>query len=209
MAILMLDIRAGKWEAIARKYTPGGQDCPCMGCILENGKPVGRCIFTGNVNESDMTECLFNGSNGSDWIQDTTTSTSTTTTTNADGLFPEAESDSGWTPVTDEPVLHQVQLQDAQRRGDKAKLRSTGGTSVGILEKGGGELNNLNQTDWAPLPKPLVIDSGAGETVMPSDWCLSHKIEDGPGKGRDYYIAANGKEIWNEGQKSLLLSSLE
>ena len=29
-----------------------------------------------------------------------------------------------------------------------------------------------------PLPQPLVIDSGAAETVMPSNWFPGHKLEE-------------------------------
>ena len=78
-----------------------------------------------------------------------------------------------------------------------------------LLEKGGADLLNLEQTEWVPFPKPLVIDSGAGETVMPASWMQAHPIEASPGQGKDYYIAANGKEIHNEGQRRLLISNLE
>ena len=59
------------------------------------------------------------------------------------------------------------------------------------------------------MPRLLVIDSGAGETVLPKEWCLSHPVADSPGKGVEYYVAAGGKVVHNEGQKRLLISNLE
>ena len=41
---------------------------------------------------------------------------------------------------------------------------------INFFEKGNTDLCELQQNTWAPLPKPLVVDSGAGETVMPVDW---------------------------------------
>ena len=38
---------------------------------------------------------------------------------------------------------------------------------INFFEKGNTDLCELQQNTWAPLPKPLVVDSGAGETVMP------------------------------------------
>ena len=39
----------------------------------------------------------------------------------------------------------------------------------------------LQQNSWAPLPKPLVVDSGAGETVMPVDWLTNHPLTESDG----------------------------
>ena len=43
------------------------------------------------------------------------------------------------------------------------------GADINFFEKGNTDLCELQQNTWAPLPKPLVVDAGAGETVMPVD----------------------------------------
>ena len=30
-------------------------------------------------------------------------------------------------------------------------------------------------SEWTPMPKPLVVDSGAAETVIPRTWFPNHK----------------------------------
>ena len=47
---------------------------------------------------------------------------------------------------------------------------------INFFEKGNANLCDLQQNTWAPLPKPLVVDSRAGETVMPVDWLTSHPL---------------------------------
>ena len=69
-------------------------------------------------------------------------------------------------------------------------------------------LLTVERANEEPHPRRLVIDSGAGETVMPSSWCHAHPIEDRPGKGRDYYVAADGKIIYNKGRRRLQASAL-
>ena len=41
--------------------------------------------------------------------------------------------------------------------------------------------HELQQNTWAPLPKSLVVDSGAGETVMPVDWLTNHPLTESDG----------------------------
>ena len=53
--------------------------------------------------------------------------------------------------------------------------------------------------EYTRLPYPIIIDSGAAESVLPRDWCPQAAIEDGPMKGKKY-SAANGSDIKNEGQ---------
>ena len=52
---------------------------------------------------------------------------------------------------------------------------------INFFEKGNTDLCELQQNTWAPLPKPLVVDSGAGETVMPVDWLTSHPLTESDG----------------------------
>ena len=81
---------------------------------------------------------------------------------------------------------------------------------LNILEKGGVELCELEQTEWVPLPKPLVIDSGAGETVIPTSWLQAHRVRDSPGSQlNEFYTTADGTKVYNEGEKELIVSSLD
>ena len=59
------------------------------------------------------------------------------------------------------PSVHSSSLSDAD---------------INFIEMGTTDLCELQQNTWAPLPKPLVDDSGAGETVMPVDWLSSHLL---------------------------------
>ena len=57
---------------------------------------------------------------------------------------------------------------------------------------------------WAPLPKPLVVDSGAGETVMPVDWLTSHPLTESEGSRANYfYTTADGNIVYNEEQRQI------
>ena len=53
---------------------------------------------------------------------------------------------------------------------------------INFFENGNTDLCELQQNTWAPLPKPLVVDSGAGETVMPVDWLTSHPLTESDGQ---------------------------
>ena len=41
---------------------------------------------------------------------------------------------------------------------------------INFFERGEYGPVRLQQNTWAPFPKPLVVDSGSGETVMPVDF---------------------------------------
>ena len=82
------------------------------------------------------------------------------------------------------------------------------GRIVQLLEKS--ELQNLQGRDWTPLPKPMVVDSGAGETVLPSSWLPEHPTEESIGsKNNDYYVTADGSKIYNEGKKDVTVSTTD
>ena len=63
---------------------------------------------------------------------------------------------------------------------------------------------------WESLPFPIIIDSGACASVMPSGWCRhvptqkTKQSEDG-----EYFRAANGSKIYNKGQKSVSMMTRE
>lgn len=81
-------------------------------------------------------------------------------------------------------------------------------SSLQLLEMG--ELHNLQSQEWTPLPKPMVIDSGAGETVLPASWLPEHPTEESLGsKNNDYYVTADGSRVYNEGKKEVTISSAD
>ena len=54
--------------------------------------------------------------------------------------------------------------------------------------------------------RPLVIGSGAAETVIPSDWFTTHKVEESPGsRSRVHYTTADGTPVHNEGEKTFIM----
>ena len=69
-------------------------------------------------------------------------------------------------------------------------------------------LGNVDSEGWAALPRPLVIDSRAAGTVMPSSWFEDHTTEESTGS-RDgtFYTTADGSPIYNEGRKTLRLAT--
>ena len=75
---------------------------------------------------------------------------------------------------------------------------------INFFEKGSTDLCELEQNTWAPLPKPLVVDSGAGETVMPVDWLTNHPLTESDGsRANDFYTTADGSKVYNEGQRKI------
>ena len=81
---------------------------------------------------------------------------------------------------------------------------------INFFEKGNTDLCELHQNTWAPLPKPLVVDSGAGETVMPVDWLISHPLtESDRSRANDFYTTADGSRVFNEGQRKLDVCTID
>ena len=60
------------------------------------------------------------------------------------------------------------------------------------------------------MPQPLIVDSGAAETVMPSEWFPQHEVleSQGSSEGR-FYTTADGTPVYNEGEKQLRICSLD
>ena len=56
------------------------------------------------------------------------------------------------------------------------RFSSSKDADINFFEQGGADPCELQQSAWSPLPKPLVVDSGAGETVMPVDWLTNHPL---------------------------------
>ena len=62
--------------------------------------------------------------------------------------------------------------------------------------------------EWFQIPGGLTIDSGAAEHVIPKDMCQNYPTI--PSKQQAmgvYYVSANGKELENEGERRLQLTT--
>ena len=73
-------------------------------------------------------------------------------------------------------------------------------------------INNMDQKqdDWFWILGGITIDSGAAESVMPTEMCPNYPQIEGPQKQMGvYYVAANGDEMHNEGEKQLQLTTAE
>ena len=83
--------------------------------------------------------------------------------------------------------------------------------TMNLLERTSGQLlGDLEADDWKELPHPFVIDSGAAETVLPTEWCSNYPIRESAGqRAGQFYTAAIGVVIHNRGEKTLLLSSMD
>ena len=71
-------------------------------------------------------------------------------------------------------------------------------------------INNMGDKGWEPLPYPIIIDSGAFASVIPSKRCLH--IETRPtilSKKCNFSTAASGGESENEGESSAAAYSAE
>ena len=63
---------------------------------------------------------------------------------------------------------------------------------------------------WESIPFPIIIDSGACASVMPSGWCRHVPIQKTKqSEAHEYFRAANGSKIYNEGQKSVSMMTRE
>lgn len=64
--------------------------------------------------------------------------------------------------------------------------------------------------NWEQLPFPIIIDSGACTSVMPTNWCPHVPTEETKeSQAGEYFRAANGEKIFNEGRKSVSLMTRE
>ena len=88
--------------------------------------------------------------------------------------------------------------------GEEKKSRNEG---MNVLTRHSGKtLNALGQDMWQNFKDPLIIDSGAAETVLPIGWAENYAMTESPGsKFGEFYQTADGTPIYNEGQKTLKL----
>ena len=63
---------------------------------------------------------------------------------------------------------------------------------------------------WEQLPFPIIIDSGACTPVMPTSWCPHVPTEETPeSRAGEFFRAANGQKIFNEGKKTVSFMTKE
>ena len=69
---------------------------------------------------------------------------------------------------------------------------------------------NMVGDTWESLPYPIIIDSGACASVMPTSWCKHVPIEETEkSKAGEFFRAANGQKIFNDGRKMVTLMTRE
>ena len=81
---------------------------------------------------------------------------------------------------------------------------------VGILQSSSVESAPLCEmsSEWTHMPQPLVVDSGAAETVIPRTWFPSHKTVGSEGSKRGvFYTTADGSTVEHAGEKTLIMST--
>ena len=68
----------------------------------------------------------------------------------------------------------------------------------------------MSRRQWEALPFPIVFDPGACASVLPTEWCAHVQLQKTPeSEAREYFRAANGKTIYNEGQKLVSMMTRE
>ena len=66
------------------------------------------------------------------------------------------------------------------------------------------------QLEWLKMKYPMLVDPGAADTMMPSDWFEDHELIEGEGvRLGAYYVTANGGCIRNEGERKLTMCTGE
>ena len=87
-----------------------------------------------------------------------------------------------------------IQNQTHKHRKMSARLNSRGdGNEVNLcpLERGKMLGSTEEGEEWRLMPRPLVIDSGAAETVLPTDWFTGHELkETEESRGGQFYVCA-------------------
>ena len=77
-------------------------------------------------------------------------------------------------------------------------------------EEGDGMVCNMTGENWGQLPFPIIIDSGACISVIPTSWCSHVPIEEtSESRAGEFFRAANGEKIYNEGRKTISLMTKE
>ena len=111
------------------------------------------------------------------------------------------------TEVPEVNANEQVNIYNCVDMSSQVQLEAGG---VNVLERHGDKCLDSMDQSWAPMPRALVIDSGAAETVMPSDWFPNHEVKESAGsKSGVYYTTADGTPVHNEGEKTLTMCTAD
>ena len=106
-----------------------------------------------------------------------------------------------------------MQNQTCKHRLATTRLSARGegkGVNLCPLERGKMLGSTEEGEEWRLMPRPLVIDSGAAETVLPTDWFTGYELkETEESRGGQFYVCAGGREIPNYGERTLTLSTLD
>ena len=95
--------------------------------------------------------------------------------------------------VTNAVVVRLVALCGSEREispplKPSVRFSSLKDADINFFEKGNTDLCELQQSACAPLPKLLVVASGAGETVVPTDWLANHLLTESHGsRANDFH----------------------
>ena len=69
---------------------------------------------------------------------------------------------------------------------------------------------NMTGETWEDLPFPIIIDSGACASVMPTGWCGHVPLKEiAQSKAGYYYRAASGNRIYHEGERVISMMTQE
>ena len=170
------------------------------------------------ADDYDMTQSPHRGSRS--FIQSTPAiSSSSSVTTSTSAITDLARSDADLPLVTDEArhgEVHNTTSPGSDPPKAKPVPPASGCCSVGQgldmcpLFKNGGDLGGFERNGWKPMPCPMVIDSGAAETVIPTSWFTDHAIrETEASKNGVYYTTANGVKVYNKGEKTRTMCHFE
>ena len=81
---------------------------------------------------------------------------------------------------------------------------------TGVDYPGERHVNNMSSNTWDSLPHPIIIDSGAAASVIPTSWCAHVQTRETEESRRgQHYTAANGGKIFNEGERLVTMMSRE
>ena len=100
------------------------------------------------------------------------------------------------------------------RRGNKKKSRRNSKYDEDSDEDPEGEIEqmmcNMTGDKWEDLQFPVIIDSGACASMMPTIWCPHVEASSTPtSRAKEFFRAANGHKIYNEGQKMATMMTRE
>ena len=106
----------------------------------------------------------------------------------------------------------------AQRGMDIGRLTTTNGRARRRLQpeaddtedEGMEVMCNMTGQTWESLPFPIIIDSGACASVMPTSWCNHVPVGEAPqSRAGEFYRAANGNKIHHEGERLVSMMAQE